>query len=212
MSDNNASSPRMIKAAAIGLGIIVVGLAIAMTCTIMHGKRQQADLETALWQQQQRLQQQSQQQSQQQAKQHECKLLDVEDRALKAFRLQLLHKPNEMVPIFNPRFNARQIVIELILLQQHLEFPGMLCKECIARKHMLAIEGYALEAIGLVKVEISQDPEIAKLVEDMNEVARMMRDLQKMFIKDPRGSALDIARVVRGLRKELSLKYGILPV
>lgn len=88
----------------------------------------------------------------------------------------------------------------------------MLCKECIARKHMLAIEGYALEAIGLVKVEISQDPEIAKLVEDMNEVARMMRDLQKMFIKDPRGSALDIARVVRGLRKELSLKYGILPV
>lgn len=204
MSDNGS---KVMKSAIIGLSILSAGLMIAIVCTLIHSKRKHNEMRELFIRQSQQQQHQKKQQVV-----HECRLLDVEDQALKRFRMQLMQKPNEMVPIFNPRFNARMIVIELILLQQHLEYPGMLCKECIARKHMLAIEGYALEAIGLVKIETSNDPNIAQLVQDMNEVARMMRDLQKLFIENPQKNALEIARVVRALRKELSVKYGILPV
>lgn len=214
MSDSTAPptfSQFMSKEAGIVIGVAAIFTLVISVIVSYCSIRIGANAERLRYAEEMRLRQQ-QKQHEQQEHVHECKLLDVEQRALKEFRLRLMQKPGEMVPIFNPRFNARMIVIELILLQHHLEYPGMLCKECIARKHMLAIEGYALEAIGLVKVEATQDPDMVQLVQDMNEVARMMRDLQKLFIENPQKNALEIARVVRALRKELSVKYGILPV
>lgn len=129
-------------------------------------------------------------------------------------------KKTTMVPIFNPFFNARRIILELLLLQQHLEEPGMLCKECIGRKHMLTIEAYALEAIGLVKSERAHLPEYQQLIQDMEDVAKVMRNVHKLFMEAaafPPGTPgraeiiARIARAVRAIRKELAQRYAEMP-
>lgn len=125
-----------------------------------------------------------------------------------------------LLPVFNPFFNARRIVLELLLLQHHLEEPGMLCKECIGRKHMLTIEAYALEAIGLVKSEVAHMPKYKQLVTDMEDVTKVLQFIHPIFMEvaamprdDPgrKDKIAEIARAVRALRKELSPKYALMP-
>jgi hypothetical protein len=112
-------------------------------------------------------------------------------------------KKDVQLPIFNPRLNIRHILLHLLLLQEHLEQPGMQCTECIVRKHILIIEAYALEAIGLCK-----DGEM-NIVLDMQNTIAIMRCMARRYIDNPAIWKLPCARVVRVLRKELSKKYYI---
>jgi hypothetical protein len=107
------------------------------------------------------------------------------------------------LPVFNPRLNIRHILLHLLLLQEHLEQPGMQCTECIVRKHMLTIEAYALEAIGLCK-----DGEM-NIVLDMQNTIHMMRCMARRYIENSMLWKLPCARATRVLRKQLSKKYYI---
>jgi hypothetical protein len=48
----------------------------------------------------------------------------------------------------DPRFNVRQLVKELLLLEDHLSTPERQCKECIV-KHALKSEAWVDEALTL---------------------------------------------------------------
>jgi len=124
--------------------------------------------------------------------------------------LQLRSSQRQMLPVTNPFLNARLIAIEMNLLQDHLEIPGMLCTECIARKHIPKIEGYANEAIGLVDMTHANDPAYQALIQDMRDLSVNMRELQMYFIENPEGHALHCGRMVRRMRKYLSQRYGIM--
>ena len=149
---------------------------------------------------------------------HDTDLTVDEFQTIQSIRAEC--QKHTMVPIFNPFFNARRILLELLLLQHHLEEPGMLCKECIGRKHMLTIEAYALEAVGLVKSEVADQPKYKQLVADMEDVVRVMQHVHGLFMQiaplpaDTPGrkeKIAEIARAVRAIRKEMSPRYAVMP-
>ena len=55
-----------------------------------------------------------------------------------------------LYPVHNPGFNLREIVKQMLLLEDHLNRKRMHCYDCI-RKHILTIEALAEEAIQLDK-------------------------------------------------------------
>jgi len=59
-------------------------------------------------------------------------------------------KNKNLDPVLDPRYNMREVVKQLILLEDHLSHEGKRCDDCI-RKHMLFIEGLIDEAITLDK-------------------------------------------------------------
>jgi hypothetical protein len=69
-----------------------------------------------------------------------------------------------MHDMHNPRYNVRQLVKELILLEDHLSCGEKQCRECIA-KHALKTEAWLEEALTLgpdpllyAELEALQDP------------------------------------------------------
>lgn len=100
-----------------------------------------------------------------------------------------------LLPVMNPLFNVREMSIQCILLEMHLNSPQRRCNDCI-RKHFLAIEGLADEAIGLDKTGEHRD----FLLPIPNEIRR----LQDAWVaKEP---ACDIAQELRRMRKPWTVK------
>ena len=58
-----------------------------------------------------------------------------------------LHNSKEIktLPLFNPKFNLREIVKQTILLNDQLSDKGRICRDCVC-KHLLTIEALADEA------------------------------------------------------------------
>lgn len=52
----------------------------------------------------------------------------------------------------DPHFNLREIVKQLVLLEDHLAQPPKFCADCIL-KHLFAVEAYAEEAVNLGGVD-----------------------------------------------------------
>lgn len=124
--------------------------------------------------------------------------------------LQLRASQRSMLPVTNAFLNAYIIVGEMTLLEDHLQVPGMLCVECIARKHIPKIRAYAAEAIGLVTPEQVSDPSFQTLIKDMQDLSENMVELQIYFMEDPKGHALHCGQMVRRMRKYLSHRYGVM--
>ena len=112
--------------------------------------------------------------------------------------------------VTDPFTNARLIVGDLLLLQEHFVVPGMFCYECIALKHMPMIERYADEALSLIPPDRVHETRYQQLIRDMRDLAHNMTALQEYFAEDPEGHAEHCGRVVRYMRKYLSPRYGIL--
>ena len=94
--------------------------------------------------------------------------------------------------ITDPLFNLREIVKQMILLEDHLAHPYKLCPDCV-RKHLLFIEALAEEATAL-------DPTgRMPLYEWLAELARVWLIQLADLAKRP----MDVAGEVRGLRKRL---------
>lgn len=102
----------------------------------------------------------------------------------------------ELLPVFEPTYNMREVCKQLCLIEDHLNQRDKRCADCI-RKHFLTIEGLIEEGIGLDKE--------AKHHEDLQKGLDLVRGAQKKWNdgKDPEPT---IAQELRTLRKEWSEK------
>ena len=93
------------------------------------------------------------------------------------------------------RFNIRQAVKELVLLEKHLTDKGQQCPDCIA-KHVLTFEALVDEAKGLDGAAQwrAQLEQLTRLYRSLNVALRTTRDVAK------------IAPMVRNIRKGLQLQ------
>lgn len=101
-----------------------------------------------------------------------------------------LHK-GKLLPIMDPSFNLKEVVKNMLLLEDHLFQKEKQCKDCIA-KHFLLIEGLAEELVTLDKGH--------KYVKYYN-LATKIRSIASNFVKkmDP----LATAQELRMIRKPL---------
>lgn len=93
----------------------------------------------------------------------------------------------------DPLFNLREIVKQMILLEDHLSHPYKLCPDCV-RKHILCIEGFAEEAVSL-----DQEGTWLPLTEGLADMARLWME-QFTDGRPPK----EIADDLRVIRKQLT--------
>jgi hypothetical protein len=108
-------------------------------------------------------------------------------------------KETGLLPVHEPSFNMREMIKQLILLEDHLFQKEKLCVECI-NKHFMAIEAFAEEGITLDKN--------GQYVEPMNTVAMAMREHQALFNTkkmEPRAIAMKLRQTRKGLMKKVQL-------
>lgn len=106
----------------------------------------------------------------------------------------VVHKcPRKIMPVLNPAFNIREVVKNILLLEDHLLDPDRRCMDCI-KKHSLIIEGFLEEAITIDKKQ--------KYVKLLKPFPKKMRKIQSMII-DGREKYLDIVKELRKIRKPL---------
>jgi len=119
-----------------------------------------------------------------------------------------------MRPILKPDYNGREIVKQLIAIEEHLTSEQKRCFQCVALKHCLSAEQLAEEA----KMLIQEGRENTNNI-DYDYIAKMMRDFQREAFRirgnpdtvgdSHRGREADymrLAQSVRKFRKELVAK------
>lgn len=102
----------------------------------------------------------------------------------------------ELMPIFEPTHNMREVCKQLCLLEDHLNQRDKRCADCI-RKHFLTIEGLIEEGIGLDKE--------GRHHTDLQGGLDLVRGAQKSW-NDGKAPEPRIAQELRVLRKEWSEK------
>lgn len=104
------------------------------------------------------------------------------------------HKcPRKIMPVLNPCFNIREVVKNILLLEDHLLDPDRRCYDCIM-KHSMIIEGFLEEAITIDKSQ--------KYVNLLKPLPKKMRKVQSMIIVG-REKYFDIVKELRKIRKPL---------
>jgi hypothetical protein len=111
-------------------------------------------------------------------------------------------KTASLNPVMDPHFNLRQVVKEILLLEDHLLHPENRCPDCIT-KHLLKIEAYAEESVGLDNVT-------PKLVILADVVARVSKSFLQLFGAGLQEEQqwLDMQQILRLVRKVL-LPYAM---
>lgn len=110
----------------------------------------------------------------------------------------------DLLPVHLASFNVREIVKQMLLLEDHLFNPRKRCVECIC-KHFLTIEGFAEEALSLEN-DISTLPEMLRML------SYYIRKTMASFLENERTDEhiLKLANSVRQVRKYVmnkALKY-----
>ncbi len=98
----------------------------------------------------------------------------------------------KLLPIMDPFYNLREIVKNILLLEDHLFHRRKRCNDCIM-KHFLIIEGLAEEIVSLDK-----DLKCEKYYD----IAEQIRKIEKLYIKNP-NNKIAIAQMLRAIRKPL---------
>ena len=102
----------------------------------------------------------------------------------------------ELLPVFEPTYNMREVCKQLCLIEDHLNQRDKRCADCI-RKHFLTIEGLIEEGIGLDKE--------AEHHADLQKGLDLVRGAQKCW-NDGKKPEPAIAQELRVLRKDWSEK------
>lgn len=110
-----------------------------------------------------------------------------------------------MLPVLRPAFNMREIVKQLILLEDHMFHAKKRCPDCI-KKHALTIEALAEECVTLC------DPK--HVIPESRRVASLVRAWHHAYESAPNDPRVveTIANRLRMLRKDLMKKHASLPV
>jgi hypothetical protein len=104
------------------------------------------------------------------------------------------HKcPRKIMPVLNPTFNIREVVKNILLLEDHLLDPDRRCYDCIM-KHSMIIEGFLEEAVTIDKKQ--------KYIKLLKPLPKKMRNIQAMIVIG-REKYADIAKELRKIRKPL---------
>ena len=106
----------------------------------------------------------------------------------------------ELLPILDVRFNIREAVKNMLLIEDHLLDKRRRCMDC-CKKHMLLIESFLEEGITLDKK--------GKYVKSLEKNIKKIRKLQKLLLEG-RKNYFDIANEIKKMRKEyfeLSFNY-----
>ena len=104
------------------------------------------------------------------------------------------HKcPRKIMPVLNPCFNIREVVKNMLLINDHLLDPDRRCYDCLL-KHSLLIEGFLEEAMTLDKKQ--------KYTKILKNYPKEMRKIQKLLIGG-RKNYYDISIKINKLRKPL---------
>lgn len=103
-------------------------------------------------------------------------------------------QPGVRLPLTHPAFNLREIVKQMVLLEDHLLHPYKLCSDCV-RKHLLTIEAFAEEAVTLDK----PNGFFTDATEGLAETARQWME---SFLDGQ--SPAEIAQKIRAVRKNLA--------
>lgn len=111
----------------------------------------------------------------------------------------------KLLPIMDPRFNFKQIAGNMLLLEDHLNHPGMRCKDCI-KKHMMLILNYLQESVSLdVKGEYTDlIRDLSKKVDEFYINMSNKINQGKMEDKD----CIEQARILRLIRKPLCQQFA----
>lgn len=110
-----------------------------------------------------------------------------------------------LLPVLRPQHNMRDIIKQLILLEDHLFQPQKRCPDCI-RKHFLTIEALAEECATLCKP--------MRIIPESRVVAERVRVLHHAWEQRPKDPALAeaVGAKLRRLRKGLMARFSALPV
>lgn len=98
----------------------------------------------------------------------------------------------ELLPILHYKYNLREIVKQIILLEDHLINQRKRCYDCII-KHFLAIEALCEEALTLNKNLTEKSP-LLSLPDEI-------RSLQKLWYDNKETKSIETAQKLRALRK-----------
>jgi hypothetical protein len=112
-----------------------------------------------------------------------------------------------LLPVMNPAFNMREILKQVVLLEDHLFQRQKRCRDCI-NKHFLTIEALAEEAITLCSPDRKNRPP------ELDTLPGTVRGLHHRFaaVAGQRGEVHCVAAELRRVRKTLMSKYSVLPI
>ena len=111
-----------------------------------------------------------------------------------------------LLPVMRPTQNMREIIKQLIMLEDHLFQSCKRCRDCI-NKHMVMIEGLAEECATLCTAKNSAAAADAARVAT---AVRVAHHAHSQAPKDPR-VCVEVGDRLRALRKGLMAKYATLP-
>ena len=122
-----------------------------------------------------------------------CFKLQDKDKNTEKLKKKVNHKcRNDLLPILDVKFNIREAVKNMLLIEDHLLDKRRRCMDC-CKKHMLLIESFLEEGISLDKK--------GKYVKKLEKDIKIIRELQKKLLEG-RKNYFDIAIQIRKLRKK----------
>ena len=112
-----------------------------------------------------------------------------------------------LLPVMDPRFNAREIIKQMCALEDHLGAPEKQCTDCI-RKHFATTELLAEEAVNLECTKYDC-PDILK---NLASKVRILHHAFEYASASNRDAVMDdVKKRLRPIRKALMQKYAAIP-
>ena len=105
---------------------------------------------------------------------------------------QKIIKEKKLLPILHHKYNMREIVKQIILLEDHLINEKKQCHDCII-KHFLAIEALSEEALTLNK-NLTKDSPMYSLPDEI-------RKLERLWYDNKETKTIETAQALRKIRK-----------
>ena len=112
-----------------------------------------------------------------------------------------------LLPVMRPAQNMREIIKQIIMLEDHLFQECKRCSDCV-NKHFLTIEALAEECGTLC------DASTKAAAAEAQGVASRVRVLHHAWAQDPKGDSTctRVAAQLRQMRKRLMKSYSVLPL
>ena len=117
-----------------------------------------------------------------------------------------LGKRRTLLPVLRPYFNAREVIKQMAMLEDHLNNRHKRCTDCI-NKHFLTIEGLAEELGSLCR----SGSDGQERCDDLPSKVRVLHHAWSAA-KGREAVALGAAGELRKLRKRLMARYATLPL
>lgn len=111
----------------------------------------------------------------------------------------------DSLSLIDPKFNMREVMKQLILLEDHLFHENKHCRDCIT-KHFMTIEAYLDEAQTMKTDDTETQKDVASMLPDIKNLSHKCLSAYK----EKRSPAyVEIGNKLRLLRKKYQQKYAV---